>query len=83
MKIRYFDGESKRVQLDRRSDRTYEVRVVVKKRTEFLKDRVVFFKDRADELSRNVFFLTPTEIHLCNEQFTTVYVITKTELGKP
>jgi hypothetical protein len=75
VKESFFDGSFKSVQLAR-SGGTYQVRYVVKDGWDKKPDYITTCIQFARELSENVFYGAPTEIHLCNDRFETLRVCT-------
>jgi hypothetical protein len=71
----FFDGAKKTVQL-RKTNGTYEFRMVAKKGTESDQNMLDLAKTFAGQLSQNVFSGAETVVHLCDDHLKTVRVVT-------
>lgn len=71
----FFDGKRKSVQLDKPGS-TYQFRMVVKPELQNNKSYHKLGKLFAEELSANVFNDEPVEIHICDENFKTIHIVT-------
>ena len=69
-----FDGTTRAMQLNKTGS-TFEVRVIVKKGTENNAALTDFFKALGKDLRDNVFKGSTVVVHVCDEKFTTLRVI--------
>jgi hypothetical protein len=69
-----FDGEQKTVQLTR-SDKSYAVRMIVKKGIELDQDYVRALRILGAQIAHQVFADAPLEIHMCDDHLATLRVI--------
>ena len=74
VKEEFFDGNPKTVQLNRTGN-TFEVRMVVKKGVEQDQEFIDLCKLMCIEISQNVFDSAQVDVHLCDEQLTTLKVV--------
>ncbi|MDQ6626324.1 MAG: DUF4019 domain-containing protein [Verrucomicrobiota bacterium] len=75
VKNEFFDATPKTVQLNK-TGATYEFRMVVKQNVAEDKSRDKTFKEFARQLSENVFQGQPVLLHLCDDNLTTLRVVT-------
>lgn len=71
----FFDGRGKSVQLDK-SGSTYQFRMVSIPEMQNNEQFLNTMKTATAEISRDVFNNAPTEVHVCDNQFKTLRVIT-------
>ena len=72
---KFFVGPKKLLKLDK-SGSTYQLRVVVNAKARNNQSYHENVKLFAEELSANVFNNEPVEIHICDENFETIHIVT-------
>jgi hypothetical protein len=70
----FFDGDGKTIQLNKTGN-TYEFRMVIKKGTEKDEEFIQIAKIFANDLSEYVFNGFNVDIHLCDENLSTIRVV--------